>query len=122
MVRCGQSFGVFDVQLFLTSFGFAFGSFDRYTHCPQMIADWAHDWFFFGRLEDVVVFVVIRNRLQFETVARDVVMRALEQEEFKLCCHNGRKTHRLGTRDLLFKDLARCMWDGRMGMVIQHIT
>ena len=56
-------FGVFDVQFFLTSLGLTFRVFDRDTSGVKVITDRAHDAFFLGRLEDVVVFVVARNRL-----------------------------------------------------------
>ncbi|CUH78609.1 hypothetical protein TRM7557_01959 [Tritonibacter multivorans] len=88
VIGCGQRPGIFDVQLFLTRLCLAFGALHRNAHGAQMVADRAHYALFFGGLEDVVVFIVVRDRLEVEPSPRNLVMGALKQEKLQLRRHH----------------------------------
>lgn len=110
-------------DFFLTGGRLSLGVLDRHPRPLQTGANGAHDLFFLGRLEDVVILVVAARELQVAIAALAGRSEALvEQEEFQLGRHEGREAHVFQPLDLLFQDGARRVRHFFVSMMVQHIA
>ena len=120
--------GILDVDLFLTSLCLALGTFDRDARAVQTVADGPHHLFLFGGLEQVVILVVIRDRVQIadssvllQAVA-DRLIGILEDVELQFGRHHRLELQGAGAGHLGLQDRAGGMGHGLMGVVIQQVA
>ncbi len=117
-----QGIGVMHIDFFLARIRLTLGIFNGDTGTLQACADRPHDMLFLRGLEDVVILIIVADRLQPAIAAfRRFLIGGFEQEEFQLCRHECLKPHILQARHLLFQNSAGGMGDIIMVMIL-HIA
>ncbi len=115
-----QCVGVAVVHLVLTGIGLALGVLDGDARAIEPVADGAHHPLFLGGLEDVVILVVVADRVQRRQPAvAQVFIGVLEDVELQLGRHHRLEPHRTGAGDLNFQDRARRNPHRRLAVMFQ---
>ncbi len=123
VVRHFQCMAIADVNFGLPWISLALGVFDAHAGTLQTVANLAHQTFFLGGLEDMVILVISADggHVAIGLIAQFFKTFA-KHEELELSGHHRFQPHGLQAIDLLLQDSARRVRHFCVGMMIIKIT